>query len=554
MPNITGRAAFLQLLVDNGVTHLFGNPGTTELPIMEVVPQFLQLKYVLGLQESIVVGMADGFARTSGQLAACNLHVAPGLGHAMGALYSANFHGSPLIVTAGQYEQGHGLTEPLLAGPLVRMAEPIVKWAVEPTRIEDLPRILHRAAKIALTPPTGPVFISLPGDVLDQERDIDMGHPTRVEPSLRPSDATLDKLVGMLLAAKKPVIIAGQELATREAFNEAGEFATLLGASVYQEAVPFKAAFPSEHPLHVASLTRSQPQVRRVLEQFDLIVCLGADLLRMSVHSPTEPLPPDVPVVHISERDWELGKNYPTDLAIQANVKDTLAVLLPALRAKRSSDYAAQADRRAAELKSKNWSALRDKACIDALAAAETAPVDPKFLLFAVTEAIPKNAVIVDEGVTSTHHLAAYYNMRDPKCYYGLASGGLGFGMAGAIGASLAQPGRPIVAIVGDGAAMYSIQALWSAAHYKLPVTYVIANNKSYRIIKERLVASRKTDRFTGMDFRDPEIDFTKLARSMGVAAQRVTEPRDLKAAVQAAVGSGKPSLVDVVIQDGFSK
>ncbi len=178
---ISGRSAFLQLLVDEGVTHLFGNPGTTELPLMEVVPKFPQLKYVLGLQESVVMGMADGFARASGKLTACNLHCTPGLGHAMGALYNAKFSGSPIIVTAGQYEIGHGLTEPLLYEPLVPIAQPLVKWAFEVERTEDLPRVVHRAAKIALTPPTGPVFLSLPGSILDDERELDLGLPTRVQ-------------------------------------------------------------------------------------------------------------------------------------------------------------------------------------------------------------------------------------------------------------------------------------------------------------------------------------------------------------------------------------
>src|SRR6476646_7352384 len=173
----TGRAAFLQLLADEGITHLFGNPGTTELAIMEVVPQFPQLKFVLGLQEASVVAMADGYCRASGKLAAANVHVAPGLGNAMGALYNAKFSGSPIILTAGQQEQGHGLLEPMLYDPLVPIAQPLVKWAVEATRVQDLPRIVHRAAKVALTPPTGPVFISLPGDILDAEPPLDLGHP-----------------------------------------------------------------------------------------------------------------------------------------------------------------------------------------------------------------------------------------------------------------------------------------------------------------------------------------------------------------------------------------
>ena len=175
MPTRNGRTAFLELLVDEGITHLFGNPGTTELAIMEVVPDFPQLEFVLGLQESVVLGMADGCARASGRLAAANVHVAPGLGNAMGALYNARFSGSPIIVTAGQQEQGHGLLEPLLYEPLVPIAQPLVKWAIEPTRVADLPRIVRRAAKVALTPPTGPVFISLPGDVLDQTAELELG-------------------------------------------------------------------------------------------------------------------------------------------------------------------------------------------------------------------------------------------------------------------------------------------------------------------------------------------------------------------------------------------
>src|SRR5436190_1807104 len=162
MNRITGRSAFLALLKDEGITHLFGNPGTTELPIMHALKDHPDLTYVMAMQESLVVAMADGFSRASGRLVACNVHVAPGLGNAMGALYNAHFTGTPMILTAGQQEQGHGLMEPVLYGPLLRMAEPLVKWAVEVTRLQDLPRIVRRAAKIATTPPTGPACISCP--------------------------------------------------------------------------------------------------------------------------------------------------------------------------------------------------------------------------------------------------------------------------------------------------------------------------------------------------------------------------------------------------------
>ncbi len=552
MPKLSGRNAFLQLLVDEGVTHLFGNPGTTELPIMEVVPDFPQLRFVLGLQESIVLGMADGFARASGRLAAANVHVAPGLGNAMGALFNAKFSNSPVILTAGQQEQGHGLLEPLLYDPLVPIAQPLVKWAVEATRVEDLPRIVHRAAKVALTPPTGPVFISLPGDVLDAQAELDLGRPVRVQADARPSDDTLARLASMLLEARAPAIVAGQELAAHDAFPEAAELAELLGAAVYASPIPYCAQFPTGHPAYVGALTRSQKQVRSTLEPYDLLICLGADLLRMSVYSPVEPLPDGLPVVHVSERPWELGKNYRTDLAVQANVRETLRALLPLLRARRSPQVAAQAAERLASLASRNWSAQRAKAAEQVLAAAQAAPIDPRLLMLRVSEEVPRDGVVVEEALTSSTSLPGFLRLADRQCFFGLASGGLGFAMPGAIGVSLALPGRRVTAVVGDGSAMYGIQALWTAAHMKLPITYVIPNNRSYRILKERLISMRATDKFVGMDIRDPEIDFTGLARSMGLAARRVTDPADIVPALREAAGREGPSLVEVIVADGF--
>lgn len=548
----TGRAAFLQLLIDEGVTHLFGNPGTTELAIMEAVPQFPELRYVLGLQESAVLSMADGFARASNKLAGVNLHCTPGLGHAMGALYNAKFSGSPLIITAGQYELGYGLQEPLLYEPLVPLAQPLVKWAVEVTRIQDLPRIMRRAAKIALTPPTGPVFISLPGSILDDEAELDLGTPTRVDASSRPSDEALDRLAERLLLAQNPVMIAGRELANHEAFSEAGEMAELLGAAVYQEPVPYNARFPSNHRACMGDLTRKQQKVRETLQQYDLLVCLGADLLRMSPYSPVDPLPDGMPVVHITERDWELGKNYPTEFAIRADVKTTLRALLPVLRSKRSSGQTSRANRRLSELEARNWCAQRDKARRQTSETAKSMPIDPRYLMMRLVDALPDNAIVVEEALTAAPALASFLPMQDATSFYGLASGGLGFGLPGAVGISLAQPGRPVVAAIGDGSAMYGIQGLWTAAHLRLPITYVIINNRSYRIIKERLLACRKTDQFIAMDMKDPPIDFVSLARGLGLKARCITDPNDIDSALRDAVASGVPNLIEVIVADGF--
>ncbi len=552
LPTYTGRAAFLELLIQEGVTHLFGNPGTTELPLMEVVPQYPQLKYVLGLQESVVLGMADGYARATGKLAACNLHCTPGLGHAMGALYTAKFNGSPIIVTAGQYERGYGLTEPLLYEPLVRLAEPLVKWAIEVERAEDLPRIIHRAAKIALSAPTGPVFISLPGSILDETVPMDLGQPTRVETRVQPTDGVLRELAQRLRQAERPVILAGQELGRHDCFAEAAALAEQLGAPVYLESVPYNTRFPSSHPANMGEITRNQYKVRETLAAYDLLICLGGDLLRMSPMAPVEPLPEGMPVVHISERDWELGKNFVTEMAIRANVGDTLRALLPILSNQLTDTDHARAADRLAHAKDRNWQSTRTKFAATATQHANDVPTNPDYAILQIVQALPSNVIVVDETLTTASALNKLYPAEDPLAYMGLTSGGLGFGMAGAIGVALAKPDRPVVAIIGDGSSLYSIQSLWTAAHLRLPITYVIVNNRSYRIIKDRLQAMRGTDQFVAMDMTDPAVDFVSVAQGFGLTASRVESPGEIQAAVANAIASGKPRLVEVVIHNGY--
>ncbi|MEK9725363.1 MAG: thiamine pyrophosphate-dependent enzyme [Rhodospirillaceae bacterium] len=543
-----GSSAFLALLKANGVTHMFGNPGTTELPIMDAMKDHRDLTYVLGLQESLVVAMADGYARASGQLTACNVHVAPGLGNAIGSIYNARFTGTPLIVTAGQQEQGHGLTEPLLYDPLVPMAEPVVKWAVEVNRLDDLPRIVHRAAKIATTAPTGPVFLSLPGDILNNEAGVELGRPTRVDTRTRPSDAALAALADRLLAAERPVMVVGDEIVKSDALAEAAAFAEALGAAVYQQSVPYGAHFPSANRCYIGGLSRDQKNVRDVLSAYDLMISVGADPLRMSVYSPIEPLPKDLPLIQIGLLDWEMGKNYPAEMALRGDVRETLAALTPILRAKGGDALAKAAEARIAAIEPKNWTATRAKT-VDAIAAnAAAVPIDPDWMTLQMVDALPANAVLVHEGLTTTQQMFKLLPYTDRYSYHGFASGGIGWAVPGAIGVQLADLSRPVCAVIGDGSSMYSIQALWTAANMKLPMTYIICNNKSYRIIKQRLKLFHGNDHFVGMDFVDPPIDFVGLAKSMGVEAERIEDPAKVKSAIQAAMVNPGPNLLDIVV------
>jgi benzoylformate decarboxylase len=550
---ITGRSAFLALLKDEGITHLFGNPGTTELPIMHALKEHPDLTYVMAMQESLVVAIADGFSRASGRLVACNVHVAPGLGNAMGSLYNAKFTGTPMILTAGQQEQGHGLMEPVLYDPLVRIAEPLVKWAVEVTRLEDLPRIVRRAAKVAMTPPTGPVFISLPGDILNSDAALELGRSTRVDTRVKPSDESLQALVQRILKAERPVIIVGDEIVKSDALDEAAAFAQAIGCPAWQQTAPYGAQFLSESPCFMGSLPRVQPQVREILAPHDLMIVLGSDPLRMSVYSEVDPLPAGLPIVQIGLVDWDLAKNYPAEIALKADVKETLRALIPALKAAGGAALDTRAKNGVAALASKNWTAKRAKLVDQISLKRDSSPIDPDWLALQVVEAMPANAILVDEGLTSSRYISALRPHRDRYGYHGLASGGIGWGLPASVGVSLANPDRPVVCYSGDGSAMYSIQALWTAAHHKLPLTVVIVNNGGYRIIKQRLLAFHKDDHFVGMDFVDPPVDFSGLAKALGLETIRITKAEEVASTLKSAFGRPGAKLIEVMV-DGSVK
>ena len=548
MNRITGRSAFLALLKDEGITHLFGNPGTTELPIMHALKDHPDLTYVMAMQESLVVAIADGYSRASGRLVACNVHVAPGLGNAMGSLFNAKFTGTPMILTAGQQEQGHGLMEPVLYGPLVQMAEPLVKWAVEVTRLEDLPRIVRRAAKIATTPPTGPVFISLPGDILNAEAGLEVGRSTRVDTRVRPSEESLQALAQRILKAQNPVIITGDEVVKSDALQEAAAFAATLGAPAYQCSTPYGSHFLSESPCFMGALSRLQDQVRGVLAPYDLMIVLGADPLRMSVYSEVDPLPEGLSMIQVGLVDWDLAKNYSAEIALKADVKETLRALIPALKTAGGSALEARARKNIDALASKNWTARRKMLVEQITEAKDKSPIDADWLALQVVEAMPENAILVDEGLTSSRQMLALRAHRDRYGYHALASGGIGWGLPASVGVSLANPDRPVVCYSGDGSSMYSIQALWTAANHKLPLTFVIANNGGYRIIKQRLLAFHGDDHYVGMDFADPPVDFAGVARSLGLESMKISDPGELKSALASAFNRPGTKLIEVMV------
>ncbi len=555
MPVMSGKRAFLDLLRQEGVRVMFGNPGTTELPLMDAFAVENDIRYILGLQEAALMAMADGYAQASGELAVLNLHVAPGLGNAMGMLYDAMKANSPVLVTAGQQDLEYIVAEPVLTADLPTLARPFVKWAAEVHRVEDLPVYVHRAVKTALAPPTGPVFLALPGDILKNDGDIDLLEPTRVAPRIRGDADAVAAAADLLAKAERPVIIAGDAVAQSRAHKELVALAEAIAAPVYVEFIPSTASFPASHPLYRGMMTRSQAGVREVLDKHDLVFSVGGDLFTWSLPSNINPWPAGLPLIHLDTDPWQIGKNYPAKVAILGDPKATLPDITAALGTRMTASAKSAATVRlksATETIKKDLEAFRAKA----RAMAGRTPVQPLALLEAIGAMLPKDAVVIEEVLSSAPGIRMLINSNDEQSFYGLRGGGIGWGLPAAIGAKVALPDRPVVALIGDGSAMYTIQALWTAAHYRLPVIWVIFNNTSYRILKQRLVMLRglaeQADKFVGMELTDPPIDFVGLARSLGIEAQRAKTVKDTTDLIGKALKSGTPMLIEVDMERGY--
>ena len=501
------------------------------------------------------MAMADGYALASGGLAVVNLHVAPGLGNAMGMLYDAQKAGSPVLVTAGQHEQTFNFTEPLLWADLPRIAQPFVKWSHEVRRLEDLPRAIHRAAKTALAPPMGPVFLSLPGDVLTASAEIDLGAPSRVASRLRGDAGAIAAAAALIALAERPVIMAGDAVPASDALAELVALAEAIGAPVWDEGMASRAMFPASHPLYRGSYARLPHVIRGILDEHDLLISIGADLFTLSLPGAVESMPEGMTIVHMDTDPWELGKNYAEAASILGDPKASLPELTAAVVAAQGPAGAARATTRLAAARADGIASLA-KLRASAEAAAARSPIATLALMAAVAGMLPKDAVVIDETVSSGAGLRRLLASDDAQSFFGLRGGGIGWGLPAAIGAKLALPDRPVVALIGDGSAMYTIQGLWTAAHEKLQVVFIIINNHSYRILKQRTNAMQglaaQTDRYVGMDLDNPRVDFVAVARGLGLAAERARtlgEVRDLLAAGLKADG---PSLIEVEVERGW--
>ena len=554
----SGASAFLELLARSGVSYLFGNPGTTELPLWDALVAEPRIRYILGLQEVPVMAMADGYAMASRKIGVVNLHISCGLGNAMGMLYNAFREGTPLLVTAGQQDRRLKFADPILAGDMVAVARPWTKWAVEVERLEDLPAATRRAVQLALTPPTGPVFLSLPMDLqMADASGLELAPAKVINHRVRPPVEVLKAAAELLAQARNPAILVGSRVTEANAVPELVAVAERLGAPVFSEPghTHGRLSFPADHPLYAQTIGYWAPEMAKRLREFDVLLVAGMDLVREYVYQGPDPaIPRHLRLVHFDDNAYQIGKNFPVEVGVLGDSKAGLGELDALLAAAMSTaeQEAAQARREARAVQHRQ-AAGRLRYQIAGRRWAR--PMHPSVLMESLSRVLPRDVAVVEEAVTTTGTLFQRLGaLKNTSGYFAHRGWALGWGLGCSLGVKLAWPERPVLAVIGEGAAMYGIQALWSAAHHNLGVTLVVPNNAQYQILKSGAASlglpAARAGKFVGMDLTGPEIDMVSLARSLGVDAERVSEPDELAEKVSASLAAGdRPRLFDVPIE-----
>ncbi len=548
-----GRYAMYEQLLADGIEYMFGNPGTSEQGFLDSVGDFPRLKYVLALQESIAVGMGDGYARATRKPTVVQLHSGVGLGNGIGMMYQAMRGHAPLVVIAGESGVRYDALDAQMAAPLVDMARPVTKWATRVVDPDSLLRVLRRAIKIATTPPTGPVFVCLPMDILDAPNREEVVPTGRLVTRVAPEQAEVERLADLLAGASQPMIVVGDGVAFSDAQNELERVAELTGAEVW-------GADSSE-----VNIRASHPQFRGLLghmfgehsqgitSRADAVLICGTYVFPEVFPVLQHPFAPGARVAHIDLNAYEIGKNFPVDLGIVADPKLTLDRLARALEARTSEDRRAAARSRAAQL-----GAAKEQERAAALAAdasvRDATPLRASRFFAELAAQLPADAMVFDEALTCSPDLTRYLPPDRPGHYFQTRGGSLGVGFPGAIGLKVAHPERTVVGVSGDGGCMYTIQSLWTAAHHRIGAKFVVCNNGAYQLLKDNIVQywrEREIPRHAfpaSFDLRDPEMRFDQLAHSLGVPAARVETPDQVSGAIREALTTDGPFLVDLVI------
>ena len=502
------------------MTTVFGNPGSTELPLYRNWPN--DFRYILGLQESTVVAMADGYAQATRNAAFVNLHSAAGVGHALGSIFTAYRNRTPLVVTAGQQQRSMLPTDPFLSAQSAsEFPKPYVKWSIEPARAEDVPAAIARAYYTAMQAPAGPTFVSIPVDDWDQPAEII--NPRDVSFSIRPEPRLLSVIADALHASQRPAFVVGAAVDRNGAWDLAIRLAEQAGAAVWASPKSSRCSFPEDHPQFAGFLPPERNLIAQTLSAYDVVVVLGAPAFTYHVETTGPYLAPGTALYQITD-DPELAAWAPGGTAVTGSLDLALADLL--------AHFTGPARR-----------PQPGRTAVTKVTAAKTISV--AYLMQTLAEVRPSDSIVVEEAPSSRGIMQDHMPICRSESFYATASGGLGFGLAAAVGVALAQTSRRVIALIGDGSSMYAIQALWSAGQNRLPVTFVIVRNGTYAALKG---LSKRFDLNNPVGVDLPDLDFVALAQGHGCQGVRVRDPGSLHRALEEALRSDGPSLVEVVV------
>jgi len=521
----TVREVTYQLLRDLGMTTIFGNPGSTELPFLRDMPA--DFRYVLGLHERVAAGMALGYALGQNQPVFVNLHSVASVGNGLSALIDAHYMHVPLIVTTGQQDRRHMLAEPFLVSRAVEVVGPYVKWAHEPARAEDVPAAIARAYYLATQPPKGPVFLSIPMD--DWIHQCPPVPPRRVTSTVMADPAALDEVVQALNASKNSVLVVGGEVEEDQAWHEVIALAEHLSADVYQQPIPPRWTFPRTHSLFRGGLLPAQQPLAEQLSSYDTVLVLGAPVFLYYAYVPGSTVRAGTKLFQIT--------NSPDEAAAAlagAGIVGNLADAARYLRAK------ARARKR-----------VISTPTLPLHPSAEY-PITPAYLFSVLNRVMPKNAIIAEECPSSKGDLDRYLMLDEPNSFYSVPNGVLGFGLPAAVGLQMAHPERRVVCPIGDGSIQYSIQALWSAVQQNAPVVTIVLRNSDYSALKGFCDFTQVGRNVPGMEL--PGIDMVKIAQGYGMTAQQVERPEELEPALRDAFASREPHVIAVNVRKGGEK
>jgi benzoylformate decarboxylase len=550
---VTGHRRLLEQLRADGVRYLFGNPGSSEEGLLDEITRFPDLEYVMGLQEAAVVCMADGYAQATGAPSVVLLHSGVGLGNAVGSLYHALHRQTPMVVMAGEAGVAYDALEAHMSVSLVDIARPVTKYAARAIHPASLIRLLRRCTKIAATPPRGPVFLALPQDVLDQLNDEPVLPTVVPDTRVVPDPGAVEAAARLLAGARSPVILAGDGVAASGAVDELVRFAETWGGGVWG-AMASELVMPWTHPLY-AGLTGHMfgTDSAAIVAQADAVVVCGTYVFPDVFGATSSPFRPDATVVHIDLDANAIAKNHPVTIGMVSDPRLTLRALTDSLdRVMTDAQRGAAAQR--AQRRGSDSARARTRAREADEARREETPLRMSVVAARLAELLPPDAIVFDEALTNSPELTRWVTPERPGHFFQTPGGTLGVGIPGAVGAKLAHPDRTVVGFTGDGGAMYTYQALWTAAHHRIGAKFVVCHNSSYRLLKENLVrywqdTGTADKEFPGFfDVHEPSVDFVALAGALGVPAMQVSKPGEVEHALRSMLEHDGPYLLEVIL------